>query len=406
MKLKKLKIDEIKLAPYNPRIMPREEMEKLKRSIEAFGYVAPVIVNRRTGHVVGGNQRIKVLKELGYEEVEVVEIDISLEEEKALNLALNRISGDWDYDRLSLILSELQDFDDLIEITGFDEDEIIELLSEEIPVLEEDDEVPEPPKEEKAVIKPGDLIELGNHRLLCGDSTNPPDVEKLMGDRKADICFTDPPYGLDYEGCTKDKLTIANDNFKNEEKFKGFVRRAFDTVDWALRPGAYVLATVPAGPLFLVFANDWKERGWLRQMLVWVKDTMVLARSEYHYQHEEILFGWKPGKRLPNKDRTKTSVWEFERPKRSREHPTMKPVAMWVYGITNHSKPGDILFDPFAGSGTALIACEKSRRKFYGIEILPRYAQVCIQRWVNYTGKKKIKINGKEVLWEEYTKRG
>jgi site-specific DNA-methyltransferase (adenine-specific) len=161
----------------------------------------------------------------------------------------------------------------------------------------------------------------------------------------------------------------------------------FDAADKVTRSGAYWLATVPAGPLHGVFFNDWKRRGYLRQVMVWNKDSMVMGHSEYHYKHEPILFGWKPGNRLKNSDRTKTTVWDFARPKASREHPTMKPVEMWSYAIKNHTKPGDAVYEPFSGSGTTIIACEQLGRKCRAIEISPGYVAVALQRWADATGK-------------------
>lgn len=156
------------------------------------------------------------------------------------------------------------------------------------------------------------------------------------------------------------------------------------------------MATVPPGPLHLIFAGDWIEREWLRQIMVWNKDCMVMGHSEYHYKHEPILFGWKPGDRLKSKDRTKTTVWDFDRPKRSKEHPTMKPVAMWEYGVQNHTKKEDLIYEPFCGRGTTIIACEKTNRKCYGMELDPKYCDVIISRWEEYTGKKAKVDNAKE----------
>ena len=212
------------------------------------------------------------------------------------------------------------------------------------------------------------------------------DVLQLIKRGEASLCFTDPPYGVSYEGKTKDRLTIQNDNLKPEE-LKKQIRLWFDCVDLALCEGGYLLATVPPGPLHLLFAQDWQDRGWLRQIMVWNKSQLVLGHSEYHYKHEPILFGWKPGERLKNGDRTKTTVWEFDKPSRNREHPTMKPVEMWCYGINNHTKPGDVVYEPFIGSGTSLIACEKTGRICRGMEVSPEYCDVAIQRWESFAGK-------------------
>lgn len=201
------------------------------------------------------------------------------------------------------------------------------------------------------------------------------------------MLLTDPPYGVAYAGKTKDALTIENDDIP-EGDFATQVKTWFDGAVSVCKPGAYWFATVPAGPLHLVFAQDWRTRGVLRQIMVWVKDAMVLGHSEYHYQHEPILFGWLPGDRLKNADRTRTTVWSFDRPKVSREHPTMKPVGLWAAAIKNHTGGKDWVYDPFLGSGTTMIACEQLGRKCYGMEIDPKYVDVAVKRWEDYTGKK------------------
>jgi site-specific DNA-methyltransferase (adenine-specific) len=227
---------------------------------------------------------------------------------------------------------------------------------------------------------------------MCGDSTSAEDVGRLMNGKKADLLLTDPPYGVSYVGKTKDALTIENDAL-TEEGLEELIRGAFSLAETHCRPGAYWYATVPAGPLHLLFADDWKARGILRQIMVWVKDSMVLGHSEYHYQHEPILFGWMSGERYKNPDRTRTTVWECPRPKASREHPTMKPVALWARAIQDGSREGDLVFDPFLGSGTTLIACEQLGRTCYGMEISPQYCQVIIDRWEKLTGQKAEKVD-------------
>jgi len=240
------------------------------------------------------------------------------------------------------------------------------------------------------VTQRGDLWTLGDHRLLCGDSTNADDVARVMGGEKADLCLTDPPYGVSYVGKTEDAMTIENDDM-SEDELSALVVSAFDHAVTHCRPGAYWYATVPPGPLHLIFATDWKRRGILRQIMVWVKDSMVLGHSEYHYQHEPILFGWMPGPRHKNADRTRTTVWECERPKASREHPTMKPIALWARAIQDGSLAGEHVYDPFLGSGTTLIAAEQLGRKCYGIEISPAYCDVIVARWEKLTGKKAVR---------------
>jgi DNA modification methylase len=250
-----------------------------------------------------------------------------------------------------------------------------------------EDEVPEPPVD--SITKTGDLWILGEHRLLCGDSAKPEDVARLMNGKKADMVLSDPPYGVSYVGKTKDALTIDNDEL-SEESLKALVLAAFDNAEANCRAGAYWYATVPAGPLHILFADDWKRRGILRQIMVWAKDSLVMGHSEYHYQHEPILFGWIPGDRHKNSDRTRTTLWSFDRPKASREHPTMKPVALWAQAVTDGSRTGEMVYDPFLGSGTTLIAAEQLGRKCCGMEISPQYCDVIVNRWETLTGKKAV----------------
>lgn len=393
MEIKTLKLTDINPAPYNPRkdLQPDDpEYVKLKKAIDEFGLVDPLVVNKRGNVLISGHQRHKILLARGDTETQVSIVDLPPQKEKALNLALNKISGEWDNIKLKDILEELDTGDFDIEITGFDLQEIEDLMTqvwqdeEGTPEVYEDD-VPEPPEE--PVCKTGDLWILGKHRLLCGDSTKSENIVRLMGDLKADMVLTDPPYGVDYTGKTKNALKIQNDT-SDEEALEELVKGAFDAAQEVSRPGAYWYATVPAGPLHLIFASDWKRRGTLRQILVWVKDSMVLGHSEYHYKHEPILFGWVPGDRHKNPDRTRTSVWEVPRPKRSEEHPTMKPVALWAQAIEDGSKPGELVYDPFLGSGTTIVAAEQLDRVCFGVEIDPKYCDVIIQRWENLTGEK------------------
>jgi site-specific DNA-methyltransferase (adenine-specific) len=204
------------------------------------------------------------------------------------------------------------------------------------------------------------------------------------------MVITDPPYGVAYVGKTKDALKVENDDV-DETTLAKMCKQWFDAADEVSRAGAYWIATVPPSLQNQTFFNDWKARGYLRQVMVWNKDSMVLGHSEYHYKHEAILFGWKLGERLKNSDRTKTTVWDFARPKASREHPTMKPVEMWVYAIGNHTERGNCVYEPFSGSGTTIIACEQLGRKARAIEISPNYVAVALQRWSDATGKTPVK---------------
>jgi DNA modification methylase len=377
-------IASLKQAPYNPRKISDKAMAGLRASLDRWGIVQDVVVNRRTGHIVGGHQRVAALKAAGVKEAPVCWVDLDETEEKALNVALNNphIGGEFD-DTLQALLAEIKDG---IGPEAFEQVGLDGLFDEApAPVTGEDDPDIEPPAD--PITKPGDLWVLGDHRLLCGDSTKAEDVARLMGGVKADLCLTDPPYGVSYVGKTKDALKIENDDL-DEKDLVSLVLAAFDLVEANSRPGSYWYATVPPGPLHLVFAEDWKRRGILRQIMVWVKDSMVLGHSEYHYQHEPILFGWIPGPRHKNADRTRTTVWNCARPKANREHPTMKPVELWCRAIGDGSRIGEVVIDPFLGSGTTLIAAEQLGRKCYGMEISPAYCDVIVQRWETLTGKK------------------
>jgi DNA modification methylase len=384
MKTERVPIDSVQFDPANVRRHGEKNLATIKASLARFGQQKPLVVDA-DGVVRAGNGTLAAAKALGWKEVTIVRTDLRGAEATAYAIADNRTAelAEWDDDALAQTLAALQiEDDDLAIATGFDLSEIDRLTA---PTEVEEDEVPEPPAE--PVTKAGDLWLLGEHRLLCGDSTKVEDVRRLMAGAKADMVLTDPPYGLSYVGKTKDALKVENDEL-DESSLTKLVCDAFDSAEKNCRAGAYWYATVPAGPLQNLFADDWKRRGILRQMMVWVKDSMVLGHSEYHYQHEPILFGWIPGDRHKNSDRTRTSVWKYDRPKASREHPTMKPVDMWAQAVTDGSRSGEVVYDPFLGSGTTLIAAEQLGRKCYGMEISPAYCDVIVQRWETLTGKK------------------
>lgn len=378
------------LIPYerNPRKNDKA-VKKVAASLEQFGLVKNSVVVDEDMVLLAGHTTLKAMQSLGWATCPAVTQVFGLTEEEkvAYRIADNKLGelAEWDIDLLVGELASLAEVGFDAELTGFDTDALAEMYPpEKLEVVEDDYE---PPVEIETSIQRGDLFRLGRHRLLCGDSTSAEDVGWLMDGKKADLLLTDPPYGVSYVGKTKDALTIENDAL-TEEDLEELIRGAFSIAETHCRPGAYWYATVPAGPLHLLFADDWKARGILRQIMVWVKDSMVLGHSEYHYQHEPILFGWMPGERYKNPDRTRTTVWECPRPKASREHPTMKPVALWARAIQDGSREADLVFDPFLGSGTTLVACEQLGRTCYGMEISPQYCQVIIDRWEKLTGQK------------------
>jgi DNA modification methylase len=391
MNIQKIEITKLKPAEYNPRkdLKPEdEEYQKIKRSIIEFGYVAPIIVNSDMT-VIGGHQRLKVLKELGYNEVECVVVDLNKNKEKALNIALNKISGDWDNNKLEELLAELKETDIDLDITGFSFDEVDNILKDITGSKEDDfdiqqalDEIDEP------TTKTGDIWILGRHRLMCGDSTQKEQVLRLMNNQEADMLLTDPPYNVDYEGKTADALKIENDNM-NETEFYNFLLDSFRNMYESVKYGGsvYVFHADTEG---LNFRNAFKSCGFkLAQCLVWVKNTFVMGRQDYQWRHEPILYGWKEGAgHYFVDDRKQSTVLEFDKPSRNAEHPTMKPVDLLVYLIKNSSKEDNLILDLFGGSGSTLIAAEQTKRKCYTMELDPKYCDVIVKRWETLTGEK------------------
>ncbi|OBW61088.1 MAG: hypothetical protein A9183_03010 [Dehalococcoides mccartyi] len=396
MDIRTISINDIKPAAYNPRkdLKPGDaEYIKLKKSITEFDMVEPLIWNETTGNLVGGHQRLKVLKEMGRTEVEVSVVKLSDAKEKALNIALNKISGEWDMPLLKDLLEEINTGAFDVEITGFDDKEIEELMTQfHVPGegLTDDDAIPE---NVETICKTGDLWQLGTHRLLCGDATIITDVERLMGGEKADMVFTDPPWnvaiGLDSNPRHRQRKGLVNDNLGiNFDEF--------------LQGWCSCCLPLLIGDIYCVMGcGEWptidkalrsNNIHW-SATIVWVKDIFVLGRSNYHRRFEPIWYGWPDGKSSSfNGKRDLDDVWEIKRPKRSEEHPTMKPVELIEMAINNSSQLKNIVLDPFLGSGTTLIACEKLSRKCYGMEIDEHYCDVIIKRWEKYTGSKAVKI--------------
>lgn len=393
MNIQKIKIESLKPAEYNPRkdLKPEdEEYQKIKKSITEFGYVAPIIINSNMT-VIGGHQRLKVLKEIGYTEVECVVVDLDQKKEKALNIALNKISGDWDNDKLEELLAELKQTDIDMDITGFSFDEVDEILKDITGSKEDDFDLDQALDEiEEPISKRGDVWILGKNRLMCGDSTQKEDVMHLMNSQEADMLLTDPPYNVDYEGKTSEALKIENDNM-SETEFYNFLLDSFKNMFDSIKYGgsAYVFHADTEG---LNFRNAFKSCGFkLAQCLVWIKNTFVMGRQDYQWRHEPILYGWKPGAGHYFVDNRKQStVLEFDKPSRNAEHPTMKPVDLLVYLIKNSSKENDLILDLFGGSGSTLIAAEQTQRRCYTMELDPKYCDVIIKRWENLTGEKAI----------------
>ncbi len=387
MQIEKLKVEHLIPAEYNPRkdLKPGDaEYDKLKRSLEEFGYVEPVIWNKTTGRIAGGHQRLKILLEMGITEVECVVIEMDEEKEKALNIALNKISGDWDKEKLALLITDLQGTDFDVSLTGFDPSELDDLFKDSLKDGIHDDEFDVDAELQKpAVTKLGDVLKLGQHRLVCGDSTKVETFSLLMDGKKANLVVTDPPYNVNYEG-TAGK--IKNDNMTNES-FYTFLLAAFTNTEAVMSQDAsiYIFHADTEG---LNFRKAFSDAGfYLSGTCIWKKQSLVLGRSPYQWQHEPVLFGWKKkGKHLWYSDRKQTTIWEFEKPKKNGEHPTMKPVALVAYPILNSSLTNCIVLDPFGGSGSTLIACEQTGRICHTIELEEKYCDVIINRFAQQTG--------------------
>ena len=391
MKIEKAKISTLKLNPANPRAIKDENFARLVKSVRDFPEmleIRPIVVNKKM-EVLGGNMRLRACIEAGLLEVPIIRAEsLTDDQQREFIIRDNTPFGEWDWN----VSANEWDADELAD-WGLDVPDFAGGGSGEA----QEDEY-EMPEEIQTDIVAGDLFEIGPHRLLCGDSAKAEQVEALIGAGGADMSITDPPYGVAYTGKTKDALEIENDDL-DENALEEINKKWFDGVDFAVKPGGYVLATVPARPMLMIFALVWKRRGWLRQIMVWNKSAMVLGHSEYHYKHEPILFGWKPGgERLKNSDRTKTTVWDFDKPSANREHPTMKPVEMFAYAINNHTKPAQVIYDPFLGSGTTMVAAHQLNRRCYGMEIDPKYCQVIVDRMLKLDPSLEIKRNGQPYL--------
>ena len=393
MNFQMIEIEKLKPANYNPRkdLKPEdEEYQKIKKSILEFGYVDPIIANADMT-VIGGHQRLKVLKDLGYKEIECIVVDLDKNKEKALNIALNKITGEWDNQKLEDLLLELKEADFDLSTTGFTFDEVDNMLKDITGSKEDDFDLDQALEEiDEPITKPGDIWILGKNKLMCGDSTQKEDVEKLMNNKKADFILTDPPYNVDYEGKTSEALKIQNDHMENN-KFYEFLESAFKNMYDAIKDGGsiYVFHADTEG---LNFRNAFMNAGFkLAQCLVWVKNSFVMGRQDYQWRHEPILYGWKEGAGHYFVDNRKQStVLEFDRPTRNAEHPTMKPIDLLVYLIKNSSKQDELILDLFGGSGSTLIAAEQIQRICYTMELDPKYCDVIVKRWETLTGQKAV----------------
>lgn len=392
MEIKELPLKELKPAAYNPRKKLKKgdkEYEKIKQSLLKFGYVDPIIVNEDLT-VIGGHQRLTVLKDLDYETAKCVIVDLPKEDEKALNIALNKITGQWDEALLADLLLDLQESDFNLDLTGFEPPEIDDILSNvHDKELSEDEFDVEEELKKPTVSRHGDIWQLGKHRVICGDSTKAETYKQLLDDRKANLVVTDPPYNVDVEE-TAGK--ILNDNMSDGD-FYQFLLSMFTQVENHMEDDAsiYVFHADTEG---LNFRKAFKDAGfYLSGCCIWKKNSLVLGRSPYQWQHEPCLYGWKKkGKHQWFSDRKQTTIWEYDRPKSSKDHPTMKPIQLMAYPIKNSSMRGTIVLDPFLGSGSTLIAADQTGRVCYGIELDEKFVDVIVKRYIEVTGDTEVTV--------------
>lgn len=383
-------VDELRLHPDNPR---RGRVDLIAQGLVRYGQYRPVVARRTDRTVLVGNHMLLAARELGWQSVRVLYVDLSDAEANRLLVWDNRSSDLAENDTEALV-SLLESLKSLAG-SGFEPADLDELLDElEPPPLVEDEL---PPVPEQPVTTPGELLVLGEHRLVCGDARDPEAYERLLEREEAAMLWTDPPYGVSYEGKTREKLRIANDKSR---ELAALLAESFSQLDRVLAPGAPLYITHPAGPLQALFIAAFLEVGWvLRQSLVWVKDSIVLGHSDHHYRHEPLLYGFKQAAegRLGRGgagwfgNDSQSSVFEVDRPRASREHPTMKPPELIEIALKNSSMRGGIVLDPFAGSGSTLIACERVGRCARLIELDAAYCDVIIERYERLTGHSAVR---------------
>lgn len=413
MIIQKKKLTELIPAPYNPRQSTAKQETQLKRSLEKFGVVEPIIWNKQTGFIVGGHFRIRELQKLGYKEIDCVIVDLNEEDEKELNIRLNANTGEWDWDSLA---NEW----DAEKLNDWGLDLPIDLHVEELEAEEDNYEIP---NEITTDIVIGDLFEIGEHRLLCGDSTQVDTWQKVMNKKLCDMVMTDPPYNVDYQGGTG--LKIQNDNMSNND-FYQFLYDFYTALGSYLKMGGswYVWHTDNERINFTKAFKDSNNK--FSQCLIWVKNSLVLGHLDYHKKHETCLYGWKEGaahyftserthttviedtinvnkltkdemKKMLTEmlsDKTKSTIIHCDKPHRSAEHPTMKPILLLAPLIQNSSKENEIVADGFLGSGSTMVAAHQLKRKCYGMELDPKYCQVIIDRMKKLDPSLEIKRNG------------
>lgn len=380
--LKVLPMGVLRPAAYNPRKKLKsgdKEYEKIKNSITEFGFADPLVVNADMT-IIGGHQRLTVAMDLGYTEVPCAVVDIDKVREKALNIALNKITGAWDDSLLADLLKDIENSDFDLGKTGFDPPEIETLFNKvHSKEVKEDDFDVESELKRPAFSQPGDLWLLGRHRVYCGDSTLPESYGRLLGKTKVNLVLSDLPYFVAYQGTAG---TIQNDDLPDDEAYD-FTLKAMQCMfeNLADDGSIYIFHADTKG---LIFRKAFDAAGfYLSGCCIWKKNALVLGRSPYQWMHEPCLFGWKKdGKHQWYSDRKQTTIWEYDRPKANKDHPTMKPVGLMAYPIRNSTMTNGIVLDPFLGSGSTLVACEETDRVCMGIELETKFVDVIVKRYI------------------------
>lgn len=394
LKIESLDINDLVLDSCNARKHSQKNLKAIKGSLKAFGQQKPVVIDKKN-IVIAGNGTVEAARALGWQQIDCVRTDLEGAEAMAFALADNRTAelAEWDDEILKQTLHDLDKLDFDIGDIGFDESEFLPKSKEG---LTDDDEVPEVDENIHGVNR-GDIWLLGNHRLMCGDSTKKEDVERLMAGEKADLWLTDPPYGVSYqakiEGRGRTKASKIENDDHDIDTMAVFWQALAESAHFACSDKApYYWFACQGGDQMMMMMSI-SRAGWkVRHELIWNKDQLVLGRCDYHYKHEPILYGWKQkGTHEWFGDRSQTSVIDHPRPKANDLHPTMKPVDLIAYLIGNSSKAESLVLETCGGSGSTLIACEKTNRKCYGMEIDPHYCSVIIERWQKFTGKNATK---------------
>jgi len=394
MQIKLAEISNIKPYENNPRKLSEQAIEKVAMSLKEYGFRQPIVVDKDMV-IVAGHTRFRASKKLGLKQVPISVIDnLSEEQINAYRIADNRTAeeSEWDNELLKMEIKELEAKDFKLDLLGFNDEQLNNILFEEKQGLTDEDEVPETPEE--PISKLGDIWKLGNHRLMCGDSTKNEHFDKLMQNEKANVVYTDPPYNINYGNINHEKFKMRDikndsmDKFQYREFCTKFIENLKQRCDgifycWGAQ-GKY-------GRLLFTILDDYLHNS---TTIMWYKDQFTLGRGKYHNQYEPCWFGWNKSGESFIDDRKLVNVWNHKRPKKSDLHPTMKPIELIEIGLTHSTKIDDIVLDCFLGSGSTLIACEKLKRICYGMELDPKYCDVIIKRWENFTGKKAELENG------------